>query len=126
MINKVFLIGHAGKNAEVKTFSNGNSIVELPLATTENWKDKAGEWKDKTTWHNLVFNQEWASKIKKGELLHIEGKINNRSYEKDGIPKYRSEIRVSSFKRLTKQNQQEQNNQPEAEENAEDNNDLPF
>lgn len=105
MINKVILIGNIGKQPETRTFDNGNEVCQFSLATSESWKDKTGEWQEKTTWHNIVVwgNQAArAAKLSKGDTLYLEGKIDNRSYEKDGQTRYISEVVASYFRKLNR------------------------
>jgi single-strand DNA-binding protein len=108
MVNKVFLIGRLGKDPVVKHFQNDNAIAEFSLATTESYKDKEGKWNDITDWHNIKmpnkFMAERAEKnLKKGNLIHVEGKIRTRSYDdKDGNKRYVTEIIVEQFRKLEK------------------------
>ena len=93
MVNKAILIGRLGNDALQKDVT-GKNVTSFSLATSETYKDKKGEVVDVATWHNITH---WgaldASLFKKGTLVCIEGKINNRSYlDKDGIKKYISEI----------------------------------
>ena len=97
-INKVTLLGNVGKDPEIKTFQNGGKVANFSLATSESWKDKTtGEKKTATEWHNIVFHGDGlvglAEKaIKKGSRLHIEGKLETRKWEKDGVTRYTAEI----------------------------------
>lgn len=104
-LNKVMLIGHAGKDTELRFTSSGKPHAQFSLATSESWKDKEGASQEKTTWHNIVawgrlaeiFNQY----VKKGTHIYIEGRIDNRSYDdKDGVKKYISEVVVDEFRFL--------------------------
>lgn len=95
--NKVILIGNLGKDPEVRTLESGRKVANFSLATTESYKDKDGNKKDATEWHNIVF---WGPVVeviekylKKGSSICIEGKIKTRSYEdKDKNKKYITEI----------------------------------
>lgn len=108
MINKVTLIGRLGKDPQVKQFANDGAIAEFPLATTENYKDRDGNWKEITDWHNIKlpnrFQAERAEKqLKKGSLVYLEGKIRTRSYDdKDGNKRYITEVVVENFRSLDK------------------------
>lgn len=108
MVNKVFLIGRLGKDPVVKHFQNDNAIAEFSLATTESYKDKEGKWNDITDWHNIKlpnkFMAERAEKqLKKGNLVHVEGKLRTRSYDdKDGNKRYVTEVIVEQFRKLEK------------------------
>jgi single-strand DNA-binding protein len=85
-INKVILVGHLGRNPEVKTFDNGGKIANFSMATKEIWKDAKGERQDQTEWHNIVvrrtssltFTEQY---LKKGMLVYVEGKLRSRSYK---------------------------------------------
>jgi len=84
MINKVILIGSLGKDPEQKKLDNGTVLANFSIATNESYKDKAGEWQDKTEWHNVTaFGQvvERVAALKKGDTIYLEGKINTRTYE---------------------------------------------
>jgi Single-strand binding protein family len=90
-INKVTLLGNVGKDPEIKTFQDGGKVASFSLATTDSWKDKAtGERKSATEWHNIVVKSEGLigiveKYVKKGSKLHVEGKLQTRTYEKDVV-----------------------------------------
>jgi len=98
-INKVILVGHLGRDPEVRYTASGDAVADVSLATTEYYKDKNGEKNEKTEWHNLVmwraqaeFAKEW---LKKGQLLYVEGRLQTRSWEdKEGQKRYKTEIQV--------------------------------
>jgi len=106
MVNKVFLIGRLGKDPVVKHFENGGAIAEFSLATNESYKDKDGNWKDITDWHNIKINNKFAAEraeknLKKGMQIWVEGKIRTREYnDKDGNKRYITEIIVENFRML--------------------------
>ena len=116
MINKVILLGHVGKDAEKKEFSNGNCIVSFSLATTEKgYTSKNGtEIPDRTEWHNIVVIgnlTKVGDYIKKGSQLYVEGKINTRNYDdKNGVKRYVTEIFASEIKLLGKKEQNQDSN----------------
>jgi single-strand DNA-binding protein len=97
-INKVTLLGNVGKDPEIRTFQNGGRVASFSLATSESWKDKtSGEKKTATEWHNIVVKNEGLvgiveKYVKKGAKLHIEGKLETRTYDKDGSKRYITEI----------------------------------
>jgi single-strand DNA-binding protein len=103
-MNKALLMGHAGQDAEKKYLSSGVLTTKFSLATTEKFKQN-DEWKEKTDWHNIVIfgdKAEYASKVRKGDLVLIEGKISQRSWTKDdGTKAYMTEINAQSVKRVT-------------------------
>ena len=102
-VNKVILIGNLGRDPESRTFASGDKVVSFSLATTESWRDKAtGERKDKTEWHNVsVFNENIGRVVeqycRKGSKVYIEGKIETREYEKDGVKRYATEIVIPRY-----------------------------
>ena len=109
-MNKVILIGNAGKDPEIINFENGNKLAKFTLATTEFYKDKSGEKASETTWHNLTVFGPVASVvekyIKKGAKIAIEGKIQIREYEtKDGEKKRSFEIVVKELMLLDSKKQ---------------------
>lgn len=101
--NKVSLIGRVGKTPEVQTVGSSKdyALTKFSLATNENYKDKNGQWHDNTQWHNLVAwgktAERIASLITKGQEVMIEGRIVNKSYEKDGEKRFTTDIEVSDF-----------------------------
>ncbi|MBN8651058.1 MAG: single-stranded DNA-binding protein [Cytophagales bacterium] len=96
-VNKVILVGRLGKDPEVRNFENGGMITNFPLATSETYKDKTtNERKEITEWHNIVMRRglaDIAAKyLHKGDQVYIEGKIRTRSWEKEGVTRYITEI----------------------------------
>lgn len=96
MINKVILIGNVGKDPEVRHLENGKSVANFTLATTSKYKDQQGAVQESTEWHQIVFWGKVAEVIekyiKKGSKLYIEGSLKTRSWEKDGVTRYTTEI----------------------------------
>ena len=104
-INKVTLVGNIGNEPEVKTFQNGNKVVNLSLATSERWKDKeSGEMRTNTEWHRVViFNPilaDIAEKyVKKGSKVYLEGQLQTRKWQDNsGADKYTTEIVLQNFR----------------------------
>ena len=96
-INKVILVGNLGKDPEIRTLENGSKVAQFSIATTESYKDKAGNWQDQTEWHNIVVWRYLADKaensLKKGSKIYLEGKIRTRSWtDKDNNTRYTTEI----------------------------------
>jgi single-strand DNA-binding protein len=97
-VNKVILIGNLGKDPEVKYTPSGTAVAKFSLATNERYKDKNGEWQDRTEWHNIVAWQRLAEiageYLKKGRSVYIEGRIQTRSWDdkQTGQKKYMTEI----------------------------------
>jgi len=102
-VNKVILLGHVGKDPEIRSTNGGTLVANLSLATTDRFKDSHGEWQDRTEWHNLAAYARGAEilrdYVKKGSKLYIEGKLTTRSWDdKDsGKKMYRTEIVVNDI-----------------------------
>ena len=108
MLNKVILIGHLGKDPEIKQFDNG-SIANFTMATNESYKDKSGNRVDKTEWHNITVGMPSLVDLvqkyfKKGDPIYVEGKLQTREYEKEGQKHYMTQIKVDTIKFLPKSN----------------------
>ncbi|MFY0605521.1 MAG: single-stranded DNA-binding protein [Cyclobacteriaceae bacterium] len=96
-VNKVILVGNLGKDPEVRHLESGAVVASFSIATSESYKDRTtGERKDQTEWHNIVLWRglaEIAEKyLHKGDQVYIEGKLRTRSWEKDGITRYTTEV----------------------------------
>ena len=137
-INKVILIGHLGKDPEVRYLEGGVSVVSFPLATSETF-NKDGRKVEQTEWHNIVMWRSLADVaakyLQKGKLVYIEGKLRTRSFEdKEGTKKYTTEVVAENFTMLGRKSDFEgTNNRPvsktdNADEynSASDTDDLPF
>ena len=103
-LNKVILIGNLGRDPETRYLPNGDAVANISVATTETWKDKAGEKQEKTEWHRVTMYRrlgEIAGEyLKKGSQVYIEGRIEYREYEKDGVKRYSTDIIASEMKML--------------------------
>jgi len=96
-LNKVMLIGNLGKDPEVRYTTSGQGVASFSLATTEKYKNKSGEWEEKTEWHNIVF---WGRQaeicgeyLSKGKTVFVEGRLQTRKWQdKDGRDRYTTEI----------------------------------
>jgi len=104
-VNKVILIGNLGKDPEVRRLNSGDPVVNLRIATSETWKDKAsGERKERTEWHNVViFNENLARVaeqfLKKGSKVYVEGQLQTRKYtDQSGQEKYSTEVVLQRFR----------------------------
>lgn len=104
-MNKVQLIGRLGKDPEMKTFENGNQVVNFSLATSEKWKDKDGNTQEKTEWHRCSMFGKRAEVISKyvssGDLFYVEGKISTRIYD----DKEYKDIQVTDFEFIQSKNE---------------------
>jgi len=96
MANKAILVGNVGQDPEIRHNTAGEPIANISLATSEKWTNKDGEKQEKTEWHRIVIFGKLADVVqkyvKKGDKLYIEGKIQTRKWEKDGIARYSTEI----------------------------------
>jgi single-strand DNA-binding protein len=97
-VNKVILLGNLGKDPEVKYTPSGTPVAKLTVATNDRYKDKEGQWQDRTEWHNVVLWQRLAEiageYLKKGSKVYIEGKLQTRSWEdkQTNQKKYMTEV----------------------------------
>jgi single-strand DNA-binding protein len=104
-VNKVILVGRLGKDPEVRFTAGGKAVANFSIATDESYKDASGEKQKRTEWHNIVV---WGNSVEafvqkylhKGDMVYIEGKLQTRSWEKDGVTKYTTEINVTDIKGL--------------------------
>lgn len=98
-VNKVILIGNLGADPETRYMPNGNAVCNITLATTDSWKDRqTGQEQSRTEWHRVVFFGRLAEVagqyLRKGSKIYIEGRLQTREWEKDGIKRYMTEIVV--------------------------------
>lgn len=102
-LNRVQLIGNLGKDPEIKYTPSGTAVAKLTIATNERYKDKGGEWQDRTEWHNVVLWQRLAEiageYLKKGGKVYIEGRLQTRSWDdkQTGQKKYMTEVVASDL-----------------------------
>ncbi len=103
-VNKAIIVGNLGQDPEVRRTRDGRPIVNMSVATSDTWRDKAtGERKEKTEWHRIVVFQENAAKfceqyLKKGAKVYVEGSIYTRKWtDKNNVEKYSTEIVVQNF-----------------------------
>ncbi len=102
-VNKVILVGNIGKDPEVKFLPSGQAVANFGLATSDRYKDKGGEWQDRTEWHNITAYARIAEIIrdyvKKGQKLYIEGRLTTRSWDdkESGKKVYKTEIIVNEL-----------------------------
>jgi len=105
-VNKVILIGNAGKDPEVRYMPNGNAVANLTLATSESWKDKnTGETQERTEWHRIVFFRRLGEivgeYVKKGSKIYVEGKLQTRKWQdQNGQDRYTTEIVADQMQML--------------------------
>lgn len=104
--NSVHLIGRLGNDPQIRDFESGKKMASFSLATNENYTNNKGDKVEDTQWHNIIV---WGKKVevvenylKKGSEIALEGKLLNRSYEKDGVKKYVTEISLNEMLMLDK------------------------
>ena len=104
-VNKVILIGNLGRDPEVRSFQNGGKVVNLRIATSETWRDKAsGERKERTEWHSVAIFNEPLAKIaeqylRKGSKVYLEGQLETRKWQdQSGADRYSTEIALRPFR----------------------------
>ena len=104
-VNKVILVGNLGRDPETRRLASGDPVVNLRLATSESWKDKAsGERKEKTEWHSVVIYNENLARVaeqylRKGSKVYVEGQLQTRKWQdQSGVEKYTTEIVLQRFR----------------------------
>ena len=103
-VNKVILVGNLGADPEIRNMQSGDRVANFTLATSESWKDKSsGERQERTQWHKVVvFNQNIVGVaeryLKKGAKVYIEGQLETRQWEKDGVKQYTTEVVLRPFR----------------------------
>lgn len=106
MINKITLVGRLGGDPEVRTLESGAMVAKFGIATSENYRDKSGEWQEQTEWHDVVVWRGLAERaqeyLKKGTLVYLEGKLTHRKWQdKDGNPRKTTEVVANYFRMLS-------------------------
>ncbi|SER36500.1 single-stranded DNA-binding protein [Giesbergeria anulus] len=104
-INKVIIVGNLGKDPEIRTFQGGGQVANVTIATTDKWRDKqTGDAREQTEWHRIVFSGGLAGIVgkylHKGSQIYVEGSLRTRSWEKDGVRQYVTEIRADVMQML--------------------------
>ena len=104
-INKVILIGNLGNDPEVRYTPSGTAVANVTIATNESWKDRnTGERQERTEWHRVVFFSRLAEIVeqylKKGSKVFVEGRLQTRSWEQDGVKRYATEIIANEMQML--------------------------
>jgi single-strand DNA-binding protein len=126
-VNKAIIVGTLGQDPDVKYTTNGSAVVNISVATNESWKDKtSGEQVEKTEWHRIViFGKlaEIAAKyLKKGSQAYFEGKIQTRTWDKEGVKMYTTEIVANEMQMLGGKSESSASapRQPQAQQAASD------
>lgn len=150
-INKVILIGNLGNDPDLRYMPNGNAVCNMAVATSDSWKDKqTGQQQERTEWHRVAMFGKIAEiagqYLRKGSKVYVEGRLQTREWEKDGIKRYTTEVIVDiggqmlmldSSNNSGAQNQnhapqsqqrsaQGQQNQPENTDYGQFDDDIPF
>lgn len=103
-VNKVILVGNLGADPEARSLNNGGEVVNIRVATSENWKDRDGNRQERTEWHNVViFNENLGrvakSYLKKGSKVYLEGQLQTRKWQdQSGNDKYTTEVVLQRFR----------------------------
>ena len=103
-VNKVILVGNLGADPESRSFANGGEVVNLRIATSENWKDRDGNRQEKTEWHSVaIFNENLGrvakNYLRKGSKVYIEGQLQTRKWQdQSGNDRYTTEIVLQKFR----------------------------
>ena len=132
-VNKVILVGNLGRDPEVRFMSNGEAVCNFSIATTDSWKDKAGVKQARTEWHNITMYRKLAEiageYLKKGRPVYIEGRLQTRKWEKDGVTRYSTEI-IGNQMQMLGGRDAAASNPPNDDEGSQDDDpfggDLPF
>ncbi|MCB0657790.1 MAG: single-stranded DNA-binding protein [Saprospiraceae bacterium] len=105
--NQVLLIGNLGRDPEMVALNNGTKMVKCSIATTEIYRDSQGNSQQNTQWHNIVAwgrtAELMAQLLRKGHEVSVQGQLQHREYEKDGVKKTFTEVKVDQFLKLTKE-----------------------
>ncbi|XDZ50259.1 single-stranded DNA-binding protein [Neisseriaceae bacterium CLB008] len=104
-VNKVILLGHLGRDPEIRYMPNGDPVANFSIATSEQWRDKSGERVTRTEWHNITLHRRLAEiagqYLTKGVMVYIEGRIQSRKYTgKDGVERVAYDIIGNEMKML--------------------------
>jgi single-strand DNA-binding protein len=103
-VNKVIIVGNLGRDPETRYMPDGGAITNVSVATTDKWKDKNGEMQEKTEWHRVAFFGKLAEiageYLKKGSQVYVEGRLQTREWEKDGVKRYTTEIVANQMQML--------------------------
>jgi single-strand DNA-binding protein len=103
-VNKVILIGNLGADPESRSLNNGGEVVNMRVATSENWKDRDGNRQERTEWHNVVIFNENLGRVaknylRKGSKVYLEGQLQTRKWQgQDGNDRYTTEVVLQRFR----------------------------
>ncbi len=122
-INKAIIVGRLGRDPEVRYTPDGTAVANFSVATSEEWKDKnTGEKKERTEWHRIVawrrLGEICGEYLSKGRQVYVEGKLQTRSWEQDGVTKYSTEIVATDVQFLGGRNDTMGGGQPSRSQTA--------
>ena len=104
-VNKVILIGHLGADPETRAMPSGTTVANIRMATTESFKDKSGEWQERTEWHNVALfgrmGEVAGEYLRKGSQVYVEGRLRTRKWQdKQGNDRYSTEVVANDMQML--------------------------
>ena len=136
MVNKVILIGNLGRDPEVRRLESGAVVAKFSIATSENYRDKDGNWQEQTEWHDIVVWRALAERaeqyLKKGMTIYLEGKLTHRTWQdQEGKNRKTTEVVADYFRILDRKQGAQQvasaaHQGMDVPDSSSDSNDLPF
>lgn len=131
MMNKVLIIGNLGRDPELKHTQSGQAVANFSVATSEKWKDKAGDWQEKTEWINCVawgkLGEICSEYLHKGSKVYVEGKLQTRKWQdQNGADRHTTEVVLSEMKMLDGKKQENGQQRQERNDNGGGDYDVPF
>lgn len=130
-MNKVLLVGNVGRDAEIRTTTTGNPVLNVTVATNERFQDRNGEYKERTDWHRVVLWGDRASdlveQLRSGRRVFVEGQLKTRSWQNSmGEKRYRTEVVASKLTVLDHGKQPLERSQSDAQRQDFNDDDIPF
>jgi single-strand DNA-binding protein len=124
-VNKAIILGHLGKDPDIRYMASGDAVAKFSVATSETYKDKNGDKQEKTEWHNVVFFKRQAEiageYLKKGSQVYVEGRLQTRKWEdKEGRDRYTTEIVGTELKLIGGRNDSKQDRKEASKEDRPD------
>jgi single-strand DNA-binding protein len=122
-LNKAMIIGRLGRDPEIRYTQDGKAVANFTLATSDKWKDKnSGDMQERTEWHRVVafgrLGEICGEYLAKGRQVFIEGRLQTRSWEKDGVTRYTTEIVANNMQMLGSRNDTQGSNRPMGQQSA--------
>ena len=132
-LNKAMIIGNVGRDCELRYTATGAAVATVSVATNETWTDKNGQKAERVEWHRIVLwgklAEALAQYLTKGKQIYVEGRLNTKEWEKDGVKRYTTEIRADQIRLLGTKASNGGNAQaphPADDPNAQDDDTIPF